>query len=76
MFYEKLDLIRKRGFDIRASNTAFGDTNMEFPIFDNHNKAVVAVTCPYIKRIDILNVPSIGKCKEAFSDLAKKLTRY
>ena len=76
IFFEELELIRRQGFDIRASNTASGVTNMSFPILDNDKKAVAAVTCPYIKRIDTLDVPSIEKCKEAYSDLAKKLTRY
>ena len=76
VFYKELDLIRKQGFDLRASNTASGVTNMSFPIFDNHSKVVAAVTCPYIKRIDTLDVPSIEECKEALGELAKKLTRY
>ena len=76
IFYEELDLIRRQGFDVRPSNTASGVTNMSFPIFDNHKKAVATVTCPYIKRIDTLDVPSIEKCKEAYRDLAKQLTRY
>ena len=76
IFYEELDLIRTQGFDIRESNTASGVTNMSFPIFDNHKKVVAALTCPYIKRIDTLDVPPIEKCKVSFSDLAKNLTRY
>jgi DNA-binding IclR family transcriptional regulator len=76
IFYEDLDLIRRQGFDIRPSNTAAGVTNMSFPIFDDQKKAVAALTCPYIERIDTLDVPSIEKCKEVYSDLTKKLTRY
>ena len=76
IFYEELDLIRRQGFDIRPSNTASGVTNMSFPIFDNQNRAVAAVTCPYIQRIDTLDVPSIEKCKEVYNDLTTTLTRY
>ena len=75
-FYQELELIEAKGFDERQSNTVMGVTNMSFPIFDNHSKVVAAVTCPYIKRIDTLDVPSIEECKEALGELAKKLTRY
>jgi len=75
-FFEELNLIRRQGFDIRASNTVSGVTNMSFPIFDNYNKAVAAVTCPYIGRIDTLDVPSIEECKVSYGELAKILTRY
>ena len=76
IFYSELDLIRRQGFDMRASNTASGVTNMSFPIFDSFGKVIAAVTCPYIGRIDTLDVPSIEQCKKAYSKLAKKLTQY
>ena len=75
-FLEELSLIRKQGFDLRDSNTVSGVTNMSFPIFDYSKKVIAAITCPYIKRIDTLDVPSIERCKEVYSDLAKQLTRY
>ena len=76
IFYAELDVIRRQGFDMRPSNTAAGVTNMSFPIFDSFGKVIAAVTCPYIGRIDTLDVPSIEQCKEAYSNLAKKLTNY
>ncbi|MDG2474783.1 MAG: IclR family transcriptional regulator [Paracoccaceae bacterium] len=75
-FYLELDQIRKKGFDIRPSNTVMGVTNMSFPIFDHDGLAVAAVTCPYIERIDKLDIPSIEQCKKMFSELASKLTLY
>ena len=76
IFYAELELIRRQGFDMRASNTASGVTNMSFPIFDSFGRVIAAVTCPYIERIDTLDVPTIEQCKEAYSNLAKKLTGY
>ena len=76
IFYAELELIRRQGFDMRASNTASGVTNMSFPIFDSFGKVLAAVTCPYIERIDTLDVPSIEQCKEVYCNLAKTLTGY
>ena len=76
IFFAELESIRRQGFDLRASNTASGVTNMSFPIFDSFGKAIAVVTCPYIGRVDKLDVPSIEQCKEAYSNLAKKLTNY
>lgn len=75
-FLEELSLIRKQGYDLRESNTVSGVTNMSFPIFDYSKKVVAAITCPYIKRIDTLDVPSIERCKEVYSNLAKQLTSF
>ena len=76
VFYQELDHIKTIGFDLRTSNTVSGVTNMSFPIFDQQKKVVAAVTCPYIKRIDTLNISSIDNCKQIYRNLASQLTEY
>ena len=75
-FYQELELIEAKGFDERQSNTVMGVTNMSFPIFDQEKRAVAAVTCPYIKRIDTLDVSTIEECKLIYGNLASNLTEY
>lgn len=75
-FYRDLDSIEKTGYDLRQSNTVMGVTNMSFPIFDQNRVAVAAVTCPYIKRIDTLDISTIDQCKLIYGRLAQKLTHY
>ena len=66
--------IRKQGFEIMPSATTVGVTNLAFPVFDPHGRAITVVSCPYLERIDSLEVPNLGEVEVLYSDLAAKLT--
>ncbi len=73
-FLTRLDEIRKQGFEIMPSATTVGVTNLAFPVFDPHGRAITVVSCPYLERIDSLEVPDFDAVKVLYSDLAAKLT--
>ncbi len=46
-----LERIRKRGYEKRASYQVRGITNISFPVRDAQDRAVAALTVPYIQRV-------------------------
>ena len=47
-----LERIQKRGYEKRASYQVRGVTNISFPILDSNDRAVAALTVPFIHRLD------------------------
>ncbi len=75
-YYERLAQIREVGFDIMASDTTVGVTNLSFPVFDPHGRAITAVSCPYLKRIDEVPVPDMAEVQQIYANLATELTEH
>lgn len=76
LFFARLEQIRDVGFEVMASDTTIGVTNMAFPIFDPHGKAVAVVSCPYLERIDEFPAPDIPEVQSMYGDLATALTEH
>ena len=49
---QHLTLIRKRGYEDRASYEIRGVVNVSFPVLDQQRRAVAALTVPYLPRIE------------------------
>jgi DNA-binding IclR family transcriptional regulator len=49
---KRLERIRQRGYEKRASYQVRGITNISFPIVDAQGSAVAALTVPHIQRLD------------------------
>lgn len=74
LFFKRLETIRKNGFEVMPSETTIGVTNISFPVFDPHGRAVTVVSCPYMERIDETPVPDIEQVKQLYQQLAHELT--
>lgn len=73
-FLARLKIVRKQGFEIMPSATTVGVTNLAFPVFDPHGRAITVVSCPYLERIDDLSVPNFEKVTQLYRNLANELT--
>nr|WP_253261386.1 MULTISPECIES: IclR family transcriptional regulator [unclassified Roseobacter] len=74
-FRKSLDSIRKDGFVRSTSQTIQGVINLSFPILDPAGHALAALTCPFIKRIDIYEAPEIEEVEEIFAEAAQEIGR-
>lgn len=75
-YFERLAQIRATGYEVMASDTTLGVTNLAFPIFDPHGKAIAVVSCPYLERIDAFCVPGINEVQQIYAELADHLTEH
>ncbi len=75
-FLDHVARVRERGYERMASETAVGVTNLAYPILDRDRRAVAAVVCPFLERIDELDVPSVDEAHKIFLELAAELSNY
>ena len=75
-FLSRMAIIRSDGEEITPSDTTEGVTNMAFPVFDHSGRAIAVVNCPYLKRLDGLEVPSKDTVADKFRQFAAALTAY
>ena len=73
-FDAHLKRIRASGYEKMPSATTVGVTNISFPVFGPTNNVVAVLSCPFLKRLDDLDVPSLDEIVELYRDLAKELT--
>lgn len=73
-FDAHLERIRQTGYENMPSATAVGVTNIAFPVFDASGNIAAVLSCPYIERVDDLEVPSKTEVVELFRVLANELT--
>lgn len=73
-FETHIQRIRDLGYEKMPSATAVGVTNIAFPIIGPDGKAVAALSCPYLERVDDLEVPDVDEVVKMFSALAQELT--
>lgn len=75
-FFEHVARIREIGYERMPSATAVGVTNLVYPVFDHEGTPISVVNCPYVERIDKLNVPSLDQVHLMYQKLASELTDY
>ena len=68
--------IKRVGFEHMPSATAVGVTNIAFPIFNPAGIAFAVLSCPFVERLDDVEVPSQDTTIKIFSHLAKELTTF
>ena len=73
-FDAHIQRIRTVGFEKMPSATAIGVTNIAFPIFGPSGHAAAVLSCPYLERVDDLEVPSLDDIVEMYGALARELT--
>ncbi len=70
---QKLDAIRRRGYEQSKSDTVPGITDMVFPIFDNmHPGAMAALNMPYLKQRDA--TMTLVEAREVLQMAAQSIT--
>lgn len=75
-YFDRLDQIRDVGYEIMASDTTIGVTNLAFPVFDPRGNAITVVSCPFLERIDDFKVPDIDEVHQIYAALASELTEH
>ncbi|WP_170775035.1 IclR family transcriptional regulator [Ruegeria lacuscaerulensis] len=75
-FLEHVSRIREVGYERMPSATAVGVTNLAFPVFDRERVPICVVNCPYVERIDKLDVPSLDEVHLLYQSLADELTNF
>lgn len=73
-FDSHLSRIRNAGYERMPSETAIGVTNIAFPVFGPSNNVIAVLSCPYLERVDDLDVPTKDEIVEMYGALAKELT--
>ncbi|SDE59798.1 DNA-binding transcriptional regulator, IclR family [Paracoccus isoporae] len=71
-----LERVRRNGYERMPSSATVGVTNMAYPVMDENGRAVAAVTCPYLERIDEFEVPSVDKVHAMLTELAAELSAF
>lgn len=73
-FLTHLARIRDAGYEDMPSATLVGVTNLAFPVFGPSGDVVAVLSCPYLERVDDLEVPSKDEVIGLYRDLADELT--
>jgi DNA-binding IclR family transcriptional regulator len=76
-FFQRLDQIRDRGYEMMASAQTAGVFNLSTPVLGPDGKAIAALTVPFITLVNVPSAPDITgtihlllKTAEALSKLA------
>lgn len=75
-FFDHIQRIRELGYERMPSATAIGVTNLAYPVLNRDGHAISVVNCPFLERIDHLDVPSMDEVHEMYQALARDLTAY
>ncbi|MEP5153686.1 IclR family transcriptional regulator [Planktotalea sp.] len=75
-FMDEIAKIREIGFAKMPSATAVGVTNLAYPVFGADGVAAAVLNCPFLERIDDLDVPSLEDVHEMYLGLSTTLSKY
>ena len=75
-FLDHVARIRRLGYERSPSATTVGVTNLSYPVLDPAGRAVAALSCPYLERIDAHVVPSMDEIHRMYAALAQELSAY
>lgn len=75
-FLDHVARIREWGYERMPSATAVGVTNLAYPVLNREGNAVAVVNCPFLERIDQLEVPNIEQVHSLYQALALELTEF
>lgn len=73
-FDTHIQRIRAIGYEKMPSETVVGVTNIAIPILGPSGHAAAVLSCPYLERVDDLEVPSLDEVVEMYRSLARELT--
>jgi DNA-binding IclR family transcriptional regulator len=73
-FYERLDQIRTRGFEMMASAQTAGVYNLSAPVLGPDGRGIAALTCPYIALVNAPTAPDITQTISLLQKTAEQLS--
>ena len=73
-FFQRLDQVRERGFEMMASLQTAGVYNLSAPVLSPDGRAIAALTVPYIAVINRPSAPDITRTIELLTEAAAKLS--
>lgn len=73
-FYNRLDQIRERGYEMMASAQMAGVYNLSAPILGPDGKSIAALTCPYMTLVNSPSAPDITQTIGLLVSTAKQLS--
>lgn len=73
-FYERLDNIRARGYEMMASAQTAGVYNLSAPILGPDGRGIAALTCPYIALVNAPSAPDITQTITLLQRTAEQLS--
>ncbi|WP_454857251.1 IclR family transcriptional regulator [Rhizobium binxianense] len=74
-FYERLDQIRERGFEMMASAQTAGVYNLSAPVLGPDGRGIAALTCPYIALVNAPSAPDITQTIRLVQKAAAQLSQ-
>jgi DNA-binding IclR family transcriptional regulator len=74
-FFERLDQIRDRGYEMMASLQTAGVYNLSAPVLGPDGRALAALTVPYITLVNAPGAPDITRTVELILATAERLSR-
>ena len=74
-FFNRLDQIRDRGYEMMASLQTAGVYNLSAPVLGPDGKAIAALTVPYITLINMPSAPDITQTIELILSTAEQLSQ-
>lgn len=73
-FFERLDQVRERGYEMMASAQTAGVYNLSAPIIGSDGRGIAALTIPYITLVNNSSAPDITKTTSLLMDTAARLS--
>ena len=73
-FFERLDQIRERGYEMMPSAQTAGVFNLSAPILGSDGQAIAALTIPYIGLVNVSQAPDITETLTMLTRTTKQLS--
>lgn len=73
-FYERLDFIRERGYEMMQSAQMAGVYNLSAPILGSDGNCIAALTCPYMALVNSPTAPDITETITLLLKTARQLS--
>lgn len=74
-FFERLDQIRDRGYEMMPSAQTAGVFNLSAPVLGPDGRAIAAITVPYITLVNVDAAPDISGTMQLLLKTTEKLSR-
>jgi DNA-binding IclR family transcriptional regulator len=73
-FFDRLDQIRARGYEMMPSQQMAGIVNLSAPVLGPDGRAIAALTIPYVTIINMPSAPDISRTIHLLLDTTKQLS--
>jgi DNA-binding IclR family transcriptional regulator len=74
-FYERLDQIRERGYEMMPSAQVAGVYNLSAPILGPDGTCIAALTCPYVTLVNSSSAPDITQTITLLQKTVQELSK-